>query len=106
MEYSVRVRGAGEVRVAAYGMADAEHLVQKELGRIWPSARVEVTDITRTDPAPRLVEEFLVRYWVEGVVMATADSLEEAPRAAFRLATGFLAGSRYQRVEWSVSQPA
>lgn len=105
MHYSVRIRGTGQVQVAAHGMADAEHLVQKELGRLWPGARVEVTDITRPGGPPRVVEEFLVAYWMEGVVMATASSAEESPRAAFRLASSFLAGSRYERTEWSLSTP-
>ena len=37
------VRGAGRVELAAYGLADAEHQVEKELRALWPDAVVELT---------------------------------------------------------------
>ena len=104
MPFSVRVRGTGQAEVAANGIADAEHLVQKELGRLWPAARVEVVDIRRQGVS-RLVEEFVVSYWLEGVVMVDGPSEADAPSAAYRIASGFLTGSRYQRTEWSLAHP-
>src|SRR5690606_25145945 len=57
---SVPLRGTGRVEVAAYGVADAEHLVQTELERLWPGARVRVPEVRRTGEEPRIVEEFEV----------------------------------------------
>lgn len=105
MPFPVRVRGTGQAEVAAHGVADAEHLVQKELGRLWPAARAEVVDIHRAGGAGRLVEDFRVSYWLEGVVMTDAATEDEAPRTAFRLASEFLSGSRYQHTEWSLARP-
>ena len=55
MEHAVAVRGTGRVELPAYGLADAEHQVEKELRALWPGATVEVTDVARTDPAARIV---------------------------------------------------
>lgn len=99
MQLTVRVRGRGRTRVPAYGIADAEHLVVKELTRLWPGAAVRIEGISRPD-APRIVEEFAVTYRVEGEVEVFAPRPEEAPQAAFRRLRGLLAGSRYHRTEW------
>ncbi|HET7321069.1 MAG TPA: hypothetical protein VFI96_01120 [Longimicrobiaceae bacterium] len=96
----MRVRGRGRVEVAGYGVADAEHLVEKELGTLWPEARIAVLDVARTDPESRIVEEFAVSFTVEGVLRVEGETEEDAARAAFRQARQKLAGSRYERVEW------
>ncbi|HET8655142.1 MAG TPA: hypothetical protein VFL93_06480 [Longimicrobiaceae bacterium] len=104
VERTVRVRGRGRVEVAAYGLADAEHLVEKELGRLWPEARVWVTEVARAGGAARIVEEFTVSYGLEADVAVPAESPDEAPGAAFRHARSLVAGSRYARTEWATAR--
>lgn len=102
MEHAVAVRGAGRVELAAYGPADAEHQVEKELRALWPGAVVEVTDVGRTDAAARIVEEFRVSYRVRGVVPAVADTEADARRAALRALRERFTGSRFERITWEV----
>ena len=99
MRRTVRVRGRGTARIAAYGVADAEHLVEKELTRLWPAAHVRIERVSRTG-APRIVEEFEVAYRLEGDQEVEAPGSEEAASVAFRQARGLLDGSRYGRTEW------
>lgn len=98
--YRVRVRGEGRVVVAGYGVADAEHRVEKELGRLWPGARVSIRDVARSDDRERIVEEFEVGFRLEGEVQAEAESAERAVREAFREARTRLEGSRYWKTSW------
>ena len=102
--WTVRVRGEGRVGVPAHGLADAEHRVEKELGRLFPEARVEVTEVARPAGAPRIVEELAVSYRVDASVEVEADSPDEARRAAFRLARSRLESSRYRMTAWSAPQ--
>lgn|SRR5690606_30105499 len=95
----VRVRGSGVVRVAAYGIADAEHLVEKELGRLWPEARVQILEIARDSPA-RIVEDFEIEYRIEGTVETTADEAAEARREAFRRLRSLVQDTRYALTRW------
>jgi Lon protease-like protein len=67
-ERRVTVHGTGRVVLPAYGLADAEYQVEKELEEAWPGCRAEVLDVARTDDRPRIVEEFAVRYRVRGTV--------------------------------------
>lgn len=99
MEFEVVLRGRGCVQVAAYGMADAEHLVDKEIRRLWPEARVHVLEVGRGADA-RIVDEFSVSFRVEGRLRVVAGASEEAPGMAYRHVRGLLAGSRYLRTEW------
>ena len=103
MRLSVPLRGTGRVEVAAYGVADAEHLVQKELERLWPGARVRVLEVRRAGEEPLIVEEFEVSYRIDVAVEVEAPSSEAAPREAFRLARGRLAGSRYARTSFEAA---
>lgn len=89
------MKGSGRVSLAAYGMADAEHQVEKELRRLWPEARVDVLDVSRPDERSRIVEEFAVRFRVRGTVAVEAETEEELRRAAFRVVRERFAGSRY-----------
>lgn len=100
MRFTVRLRGTGRVEVAAYGLADAEHVVAKELARLWPDAHVLVPDIRRLDDRPRIVESFAVAYRITATVEVDAASRDEAPAAAYRHARGLLSGSRYERTVW------
>lgn len=99
----MEVRGSGRVELPAYGLADAEHQVEKEIRALWPdAAAVEVTDVSRTDEASRIVEEFRVRYRVRGVVPAAADTEAEARKAALRTMRDRFIGTRFERITWEV----
>ena len=100
MRYLVRIRGRGRVEVAAHGLADAEHLAGKEMGRLWPEARVEVVEVARAPGTARIVEEFSLTYRVEATLEIDAASEPEARRAAFRAAREHLAPSRYRHTSW------
>lgn len=104
--YAVPVRGRGRATVAAFGVADAEHLVEKEIGRAIPGSAVTITTVARPEDR-RLVEEFTVEYHVSAVFEVEAESHEKAAGAAFRRARHLLSGTRYHLTEWSrVSPPA
>lgn len=92
--------GTARVELAAYGVADAEHQVEKELRELWPGARVDLLDVARTLPEPRIVEEFAVRYRIRGTVSVEAESDDAARRAAFRALRERFAGSRHDRIAW------
>lgn len=95
------VRGAGQVELAAYGLADAEHQVEKELRALWPdAAAVEVTDVSRVDEASRIVEEFRVRYRVRGTVSVMAHTDADGRRAALRRLRERFTGTRFERITW------
>ena len=97
------VRGSGRVELPAYGLADAEHQVEKELRALWPdAAAVDVTDVARMDEASRIVEEFRVRYRVRGTVPVTADTEADARKAALRMMRDRFIGSRFERITWEV----
>lgn len=96
------VRGAGRVELAAYGLADAEHQVEKELRALWPDALAEVTDVGRSNASARIVEEFRVSYRLRGVVSAEGETEADARKAALRTLRDRFAGSRFERVTWEV----
>jgi hypothetical protein len=103
LRHAVAVRGSGRVELPAYGLADAEHQVEKELRALWPdAAAVDVTDVARMDEASRIVEEFRVRYRVRGTVPVTADTDEAARKAALRMMRDRFIGSRFERITWEV----
>ena len=102
MRHTVAVRGAGRVELPAYGLADAEHQVEKELRALWPDAAVDVLDVARGDERPRIVEEFRVRYRVRAALPVDADSADDARKAALRGLRERFAGSRYEHVAWEV----
>ena len=96
----MRLTGRGRVEVAAYGIADAEHLVEKEITRLCPDAEVEVLEVSRTGPTPRIAEELTVAYRVRATLTLAADSADAARRAALRRQQERFGGSRYQRTAW------
>jgi hypothetical protein len=102
VRHAIAVRGAGRVELAAYGLADAEHQVEKEVRALWPDASVDVLDVARADDRSRIVEEFRVRYRVRGTVPVDADTLVDARKSALRLLRDRFAGSRFERVAWEV----
>jgi hypothetical protein len=101
-EWRVTVRGAGRVALPAYGMADAEHQVEKELEEAWPGCAAEVLEVARTEDRVRIVEEFAVRYRVRGTVTHIADTEAEARTAVLRALRARFAGTRYAGVAWDV----
>ncbi|MBB4636622.1 hypothetical protein [Longimicrobium terrae] len=100
MEHVVRLRGQGRVEVPAYGVADAEHQVEKELAALWPEAGVDVLEVGRADADGRIVEEFRVGYRVRGSVSVTADTEEDARKTAVRRLRERFQGSRFARIAW------
>ena len=97
--HAIRLRGTGTVEVAAHGVADAEHLVEKEMRALWPGARIVVTGVSRAGE-PRIVEEFSLSYRVEATLEAAGEDESAARRAAFRSARERLASSRYANTAW------
>ncbi|HYW11395.1 MAG TPA: hypothetical protein VE871_05540 [Longimicrobium sp.] len=106
VRHTIAVRGAGRVELAAYGLADAEHQVEKELRGLWPDAAVDVLDVARTDEQSRIVEEFRVRYRVRTAVPVEADTPDDARKSALRLLRERFTGSRFERIAWEVEERA
>ena len=100
MEHTVTLRGSGRAGVAAYGMADAEHLVEKELATVWPGARVQVLEVARQGEPGRIVEEFTLRYRVSGTLTVNAGTPADARREALRQIRDRLTSTRYRGIEW------
>lgn len=96
----IRAYGSGRVELAAYGVADAEHQIEKEITRAWPEARVQVTEVGRTAHSGRIVEEFAVGYRVQGTVEVAASSPNEARKQALRELRERFAPTRFARLEW------
>jgi hypothetical protein len=105
-ERRVTVRGTGRVVLPAYGLADAEHQVEKELAEAWPGCRVDVLDVARTDDRARIVEEFALRYRVRGTVALAAPTPKEARTAALRSLRERFGGTRFAGVAWDVEEVA
>lgn len=103
-EFAIAIRGAGRATVAAYGVADAEHLVEKELARAWPEARVDVVQVRR-EGQDRIVEEFEVAYRLAATVHVEAEDAGQAKGAAFRRAREHLSQTRYRLTEWDLVTP-
>lgn len=99
------MRGSGRVELAAYGVADAEHQVEKELRAAWPDARVTILQVARTGSAPRIVEEFVVAYALRGTVSVdvASDDPADLRRSAFRLLRDRFAGTRHARIAWDAT---
>jgi hypothetical protein len=104
VRYAVRIRGSGRCEVAAYGIADAEHQVEKEIRRCWADARVRVTNVHRSDGEERITEEFAVEYRVEGSLAVEAADPPRARQEAFRVARSHFAGTRYWTIAWEAAE--
>ncbi len=99
MSRSVRIVGTGEVEIAAYGLNDAEHRVEKEILGLWPETAVSITAVRRAEGPPRIVDEFAVSYRIEATLDTALEDSEEAMREAFRLARGHFEGTPYRHLE-------
>ena len=105
MKHVVQLAGSGSVEVAAYGIADAEHLVEKEIGRLWPQARVRVLEVRRPPGAvKRIAEELTVEYQVRGSLTVEARDEGAARTEAFRHARALFDESRYRKVRWEKAE--
>jgi len=93
------------VEVPAYGLADAEHQVQKEIRAAWPEAHVDVLDVGRPGGAARIVEDFTVTYRITGTLDVAEATEAAAEREAFRQLRARFDGTRYQQVRWERAQP-
>jgi hypothetical protein len=102
----VRIRGEGRVQVAAYGVADAEHLIEKELRNLWPEARLVVTEVRREAGEARIVEELWLSYRLEATLEVEGADAREAERAAFRSARDRLAASHFRHTSWEAVKSA
>jgi hypothetical protein len=100
VRFEVALSGGGRVTLAAYGMADAEHRVEKEIRALCPGARIDVLGVERVDPERRIVEEFAVRYRLRTTLATDAETQDEAVRAARREVNQRLAGTPYARIVW------
>lgn len=96
----VKLVGRGRAEVVAYGVADAEHLVEKEIRQRLPRASVEITSLERVEDGGKIAEEFRAGYRVRVELEAEAEDEVAAKRAALAQAREALSGSRYQRIEW------
>lgn len=99
-KHSVRLVGRGRAEVVAYGIADAEHLVEKEIRERLPGAVVEVTGIERVGEGGRIAEEFRAEYRVRIEAAIEAEDTATARRAALARMRELLSDSPYQRIEW------
>ena len=93
------------MELPAYGLADAEHQVEKEIRALWPEAAVDVLDVARAEGGSRIVEEFRIRYQVRGTVAVTAPTEDEARRTALRVLRERFTGSRFALITWN-AQPS
>ncbi|MBW3628393.1 MAG: hypothetical protein KY464_03765 [Gemmatimonadetes bacterium] len=100
MHRSIQIRGKGTVHVVAYGIADAEHLLEKELRALWPEARVRIIELRRAPSTPRIVEEFSLSYQLDAQLEVDGADEKAARSAAFRAAREKLAASRYAQTRW------
>lgn len=97
---SVRVSGRGAVELPGYGVADAEHRLEKELAAALPTATLRIEEIRRRDPAPRIVEEYEIRFRLTATFEVEETDEEKRVRAAFAAGREALRGTRFEKVAW------
>ena len=94
--------GEGRVEIPGYGIADAEDRLEKEIRTVFPDALIRLLQTRRTDPEPRIVEEFEIEYRV--VVGVEVDSgtgdAEKMQRKAFAVAREAVSGTRIEKIQW------
>ncbi|MDR0787487.1 MAG: hypothetical protein LBG44_06430 [Gemmatimonadota bacterium] len=98
--FEVTLVGTGSVEIAAFGIADAEASVEKEIRALLPGAAIRVHEVRRALPAPRIVETFEVSYSLRHRLSLEEPSEEVARRTAFRMGRVALEGSRFGRTVW------
>ncbi len=98
--FEIGVEGRGTVVVPAFGLADAEHRVEKEIRKRLPDSRVSVHTVERPPDTSRIVEEFSVTYSLRVRLPVEAADDDAAVPTAFRAVRDALAGTRYERTRW------
>ena len=99
MRFLALLRGSGSVEIAAYGVADAEDQVTKELSRALPGAKIELPSIHREGPR-RIVESFTIGYQVRIEIPTEAEDRDSARRKAMSTARDALRDTRFARIAW------
>lgn len=103
VRFRVRLKGRGRADVTAYGLSDAEHLVEKEWSRLWPEARVGVLEVSRSGGGA-IAGEFSVGFVAEVPLEVETSSSDAARSAAFREARRRVDGTRYRFTEWEAAK--
>lgn len=100
MRFHARLKGSSSTEIVANNPVDAERTLAKELARALPGAELDVREIHRTDPEPRIAENFRLVYSLTTGIEVEADDEESARTAAYRTARRALEGTRFARVPW------
>jgi hypothetical protein len=98
--FEILVEGRGSVVLPAFGLADAEHRVEKEIRQRLPDALVSIHSVERPPGTSHIVEEFSVSYGLRMRVPVDAADGDAAGPAAFRALRDRLEGTRYERTRW------
>lgn len=104
MRFRVRLRGSGTVDIAAYGIGDAEHRVEKEITAALSDARVEIREVRRLTANSRIVEEFRLSYAVTTTLDVDAPNDSDARRQAFAAGRRALGETRFARIAWDKAE--
>ncbi len=92
------------MELPAFGLADAEHRVEKEVAAICPGCAARVVEVGRSDVGGgRIVEEFMAAYRLHCTVALDADSGADARTRALRDLRARFTGTRFERVSWEVA---
>lgn len=100
--------GEGRVEIPGYGIADAEDRLEKEIRAVFPDALIRLLQTRRTDPEPRIVEQFEIEYRVVVAVEVDAEAgdAEKMRRRAFASAREMVSGSRIEKIQWMKGEPS
>jgi hypothetical protein len=98
--FEIGVEGRGTVVLPAFGLADAEHRVEKEIQKRLPGSTVSIHTVERPAGSSRIVEEFSVTYSLRVRLPVNAMDSDAALPAAFRAVRDALIGTRYERTRW------
>jgi hypothetical protein len=98
--YSATLHGTGFVEIPAYGVADAEARLEKELHRAAPNATIRIDEIRRPEDTTRIVETFAITFRLVLTIEIDVDDPRSAERAAFASGRAVLRGTRFERVAW------
>ncbi len=100
MRYHALLVGSGVASIEAFGSADAEARLEKEVARALPGASLLIRALRRTEETPRIVEGFDAEYLLRVRIDMEGNDEEGARRAAFASARQALSGTRFARVAW------
>jgi hypothetical protein len=98
--FEIDIEGRGTTVLPAFGLADAEHRVEKEIRNRLPDSMVSIHSVERPPDSSRIVEEFSVTYSLRLRLPVDAMDDDAAVPAAFRTVRDALTGTRYERTRW------